>query len=156
MAKAVPNPLPPDEEEQQRQWWDFDQDGDEAAGTFIRAGQGHTRLGNKKPFLELEIAGRPRSVWLHHKAAISKIQERIKEHGPIEPGERLVIRRSREKKVSFDGYEYYPYQVDFPDLPQPDQYDLFGVGRQGDELKAEDKPDGESRGGDFDDDIPFS
>jgi hypothetical protein len=123
---ATRNVIPPEADLEQR-WWDWEADGNVCDGKFVSAGEGFTRQGTKSPFLVLKVDGAERTLWAHHKALRSKIRERIEEHGPIKPGERVIVRRSPDKTTSADGYEYFGYRVEWPGLPQRDQAELFGA-----------------------------
>jgi hypothetical protein len=147
-TKAVPpKPVPP-EGDAGRRYWDWEADGNVADGAFVGAGEGFTAQGKKSPFITLRIDGTERDVWAHNKAMRSKIKERIEEHGPIEPGERVIVRRNPDMRTSEAGFDYYPYSVEFPDLPQKDQADLFGA-------RGHDAEEKGSVGGGDDTDIPF-
>jgi hypothetical protein len=148
--KAVPpKPVAPESDSEPR-FWRWDVDGNRVDGTFVRAGEGFTKQGTRSPFVTLMVDDREVDVWVHHKALKSKIRQRIEEHGQIEDGERMIMERKPDKTTSADGYDYYPYTVEFPDLPQKDQADLFGA------EKAEPKEAGGVAGDSVvDDDIPF-
>jgi hypothetical protein len=158
--KPAPEPVPvaSEEEDGRPQWWDWGEDGDVVAGTFLEAGAGHTQHG-KKPFLVVDVEGTPRTVWCHFDALLSQVREQIEEYGPFKQGERVEIRRTPKQKESANGRSYYPFRLSRPDLPPPDQAALFGVGEkpaeeQGDEPEKAEEPTGRPNNNN-DDDIPF-
>jgi hypothetical protein len=147
--KIPPNAVPPEVEPEQQRFWDWEVDGNVCEGVFVSAGAGFTKLGEKSPFLVVKVDDVERTVWAHHKALRSKIRERIEEYGSIEVGERVIVRRSSDKTTSEAGFEYFAYRVEWPDLPQKDQAELFGAGRK-------ETPEAGGGGGErVDDDIPF-
>jgi hypothetical protein len=152
--KPVPlEPVPFEDEEERPEWWDWNEDGNVCAGEFVRAGSGFTKLGSKQTFIVLKVAGVERTVWLHWEALRGQLRQRYEQCGPLAAGERMVIRRNPNKRTSGDGFDYFDFKVVFPDDPEPDQADLFGVRKapaEGDESEANEEPSAEG-----DDSIPF-
>jgi hypothetical protein len=144
-------------------YWDWEADGRRIEGTFVEFGEGVSRE-EWRMFALLEIDnvdGEPRekeqrTIWFHHEALSSKFFERIRRLGAIEPGERIVIERAEEKVLSGNGYEYFPYRVEFPDAPGLSQEAL--VERYMPESKGQSREEpgkAEADGAPEDDGIPF-
>jgi hypothetical protein len=109
-------------------FWDWDADGDDVDGTFIRAGKGHTRQG-PRTFVTLNVGGEERTVWLLNQV-LANIFSREAYNRPskrIEPGERIKIKRLGKRESDISGRTYVDYRADFPDAPQLSQIELFGV-----------------------------
>jgi hypothetical protein len=138
-------------------WHDWDEDGDELAGTFLRVGRGHT-VNGPRTFVVLDVGdGLEKTLWLHHlvlAAAFSReVQRRPSKR--IEVGELIQVRRLGEREGG-NGRTYTNYRVEFPDGPEVSQVDVFGLPPElaGQTAEPADEPTGEGQGGP-DDDVPF-
>lgn len=107
-------------------WWDWDEDGEEIAGTFQRAGRGFTANG-ERAFVVLDVDGVERTVWLHHTVlqAIFAREVQRRADKQIAVGERIELQRLGER-AGGNGRDYTNYRASFPDGPVPSQTDIFG------------------------------
>lgn len=138
-------------------WWDFDDpaDGDELSGTFLGLGQGQTAMG-PRVFVELEVAGVQRTLWLHQVALHSQFRREVERRPDkmIHSGETVIVRRIGDRESS-NGRTYTDFKVEFPDGPLSSQADLLGIGVKPSGQPTE-NPVGEAAGElEALDDIPF-
>jgi hypothetical protein len=139
-------------------WWDFDEDGDELIGTFLRAGRGFTANG-ERTFVVLDVDGTERTCWLHHKVLAAAFAREVQRRPAkqIELGELIEVRRLGEREGG-NGRSYTNYRVTFPDGPQDTQESIFGMppelaGQASEPAAGEAATDSEAV--DVDGDIPF-
>jgi hypothetical protein len=146
-------------------YWDWQEDGRRIEGRFVEFGEGVSR-DEWRMFALLEIDNvdgeprepEPRTIWFHHEALSSRFFERIRRLGPIEPGERVVIERAEQKVLSGNGYEYFPYRVEFLDAPGLSQEALvarYMPASKGESREEPGKAEADGDGDPGDDDIPF-
>jgi hypothetical protein len=149
MAKVEAPKYPP--------YWDWDEDGDEVDGGFVRLGKGFTTQG-ERPFVVLDVDGTERTIWLNHEvlrnAFVRELHRRPDKEFKV--GERIVIRQLGTKE-SASGREYMNYRVEFPDGPQSSQADILGPPPEPLTRQDETPTDRQAAGGSGpDDDISFS
>ena len=135
-------------------WWDWDDDGDVVAGTFVGMGKGFTAHG-ERVYVTLAIGGVERTVWLHWSALLSQFSREVhrRPDKTIHAGERVIIRRLGER-TSGNGRDYINFDSEFPDGPETSQADLLSMpGEPTREAVAADEPTAESENPDGD--IPF-
>lgn len=138
------------------QWWDWDENGNTASGTFVRAGRGYTQHGDR-PFVVLEIDGEERTVWLHQDVLRNLFAREVQRRPDkrIAAGERITLWRLNER-TSGNGRTYIDFRGAFPDSPEVTQSDIFGPPP---ESRSDDKPATEEQAdataGSGDGDIPF-
>ncbi len=129
-------------------WWDWEEDGETVAGTFIRIDRGYTAMG-ERPFVVLDVNGAPRTVWLHWEALRNQFVREVQRRPDraIHTGERVTIWNLGTRKSSNDR-TYVDFRTDFPDAPEASQVDILGVAAPatGGEITA---PEGDG------DDTPF-
>ena len=109
-------------------WWDFDKDGEELEGAFLRAGQGFTQNG-PRPFVVLDVDGTKRTLWLHHEVLRNQFAREVhrRPDKTIAAGERIRVRLlGARESASNAGRSYTNYQTDFLDGPSLSQADIFG------------------------------
>lgn len=154
MPRASTKPPEPATDDSYPDWWDFDEDGDEIAGTFQRAGRGFT-VNGERTFVVLDVDGVERTLWLHHTVLQSIFAREIQRRPDkqIAVGEQIVIRR-RGERTGNNGRDYTNYKGDFPDGPVQSQVDIFGpppelAGSQAEPASATSSPENS------DGDIPF-
>jgi hypothetical protein len=132
--------------------WMWAEDGPVAEGNYVRADEGHTRDGTRVGILVLEIADEERALWTFEAAFRSKLADELRRRGErdFEAGERIRVERGEEKRRSEQGFDYWPFSVEFGNARPRDAAAIFG-----DNARPEPEPEpslGTSR---QDDDIPF-
>jgi hypothetical protein len=138
-------------------WWDWETEGDELAGTFLRLGKGFT-VNGEKAFVVLDVDGAERTLWLHH-GVLHNVFARELHRRPEKEfvvGERIEVRQLGTKE-SGSGREYMNYRAEFPDGPQSSQADILGppsepLAQQDDTPADVSASNGSSKP---DDDVPF-
>jgi hypothetical protein len=129
-------------------WWNWDEDGDTCAGTYVRFTRGHSEFG-EKAILVLLVAGEERSVWLHEAVLLDELRREVSRRPSrdLDPGEQVVVKRL-EKQTTKDGKRTFRgFRVFFPDQPQPTTSDLLKLDEEP-EAKPEEKPANDG-------DVPF-
>jgi hypothetical protein len=108
--------------------WIWDEDGDLVEGTFVKFDQGQTKQYGAKVIMVTSVAGVERSVWLTQTVLFNQVRDELgkRPSKTLEPGERVVIRRLG-KKESEAGTSYWNFRTLFPDRPELDAADLFGL-----------------------------
>ncbi len=126
-------------------WWNWDEDGEVADGTFVRFTRGRSEFG-PKVILVLLIAGEERSIWMHETALESKFRDELlnRPSRDLDPGERVAVKRGGMQKTLDGKRDYRAFDVRFPDRPEPTTSDLF---------KLDEEPDAEKPA--VADDVPF-
>jgi hypothetical protein len=146
---------PAPEERKHPGWWNFDEDGQRVAGSFLRLGKGHTTQGDRV-FVVLDVEGvGERTVWLHTTVLFSAFQRELgkRPDRALHPGERITITRLGWRDSKEGGRQYMDFRVEFGDAYQPSAAELFGITDApppptlGDPAAQEDDP--------VDDGIPF-
>jgi len=94
-------------------YWDWDEDGLTAAGTYVKIDSAATQFGTKA-IIVLEIDGEERSVWVNQEALRSKLGAELERRKArdFNLGERLIIRRGAEKKMSANDRNYWPFALE--------------------------------------------
>jgi hypothetical protein len=133
-------------------WWNWDEDGDVADGTFVRFTRGRSEFGPKIILVLLIAAhasedGEERSIWMHETALESKFRDELlnRPGRDLDPGERVIIKRGGMQKTLDGKRDYRAFDVRFPDRPEPTTSDLFQFD---DETRPDEKPT-------EDDGVPF-
>ena len=109
-------------------YWDWEEDGLTADGTFARMEQGPTQFGTK-PIVILKVDGEERSFWVNTEALRSQLTDELKRRcaRSFTAGERMLISRGAEKKTSANDRGYWPFRCRFPDAPQRHDADVLGA-----------------------------
>jgi hypothetical protein len=130
--------------------WNFDEDGDTIAGTFVELGEAPTAGYGYKPILTLDVDGERRTVWVFHTSLSEKLRDELKRRKAREftVGERIAIKRGERKTSESTGRPYIPYKVTFPDAPKRSAADILMSATLGEEVPATDEDEEE-------DGIPF-
>jgi hypothetical protein len=151
---AAPEVPAPTADDARPAWWNFDEDGDRVAGSFVNAGQGQTKQG-RGTFVVLDVdgAGR-RTIWLLQKVIFAAFRREVEARPDHElhVGERIEITRLGLRLSEESGREYMDFRVSFGDAYQPPQSELFGVQTAASPAPVDEPPELEERP---DDDIPF-
>jgi hypothetical protein len=128
-------------------WWNFDEDGDVADGTFIRFTRGSSEFG-EKTICVLSIDGEERSVWLHEAVLYDEFRRELlrRPTRELDPNEHVVIKRLDKRKTADGKRSYRAFRVVFPDRPERTTNDLFKLDE---ETPTVDKP------AEDDDSVPF-
>jgi hypothetical protein len=132
-------------------WWNWDEDGDIAEGTFVRFTRGRSEFG-PKIILVLLVGGpfgEERSIWMHERALESKFRDELlnRPSRDLDPFERVIVKRCGMQKTLDGKRDYRAFDVRFPDRPEPTTSDLFQLDQERDAKPAE-KPA-------VDDDVPL-
>jgi hypothetical protein len=127
-------------------WWNWDEDGDLCAGTFVRFTQGHSEYG-PKTIVVVSVGGEERSIWLHEAVLFDEFRRELlrRPSRELDPGEQVVVRRLEKKKTADGKRTYCGFRVLFPDQPQPTTSEL---------LKLDEEPEAKPPADD-DDSVPF-
>lgn len=109
-------------------YWDWQADGLAVEGTFVKMDQGPTAYGTR-PILILDVDGVERSVWVNTDALRSKLADELKRRKArnFDVGERIIVRRGAEKKMSANDRGYWPFYVKFLDAPELDAAGILEV-----------------------------
>jgi len=155
-TKSEPG-APPGPDRDFPDWYDFDENGDELAGAFLRAGRGHTANG-PRTFVVLDLGdGIHTTLWLHHTVLQSAFAREVQRRPDkqIKLGERIEVQRLGEREGG-NGRAYTNYRVTFPDGPQDSQEAIFGLPPElaGQAVEEPAEP-AAAQSGDADGDIPF-
>jgi hypothetical protein len=157
VAEATLTPPTADEPAYPRSWI-WDDDGDIAAGTYVKADRAPTRDYGPKTVVVLEIEGVERSIWLLNDALFNKFRQEIaaRPGRQLTPGERVIVQRLEEKISQSSGRKYRDFRAYFPDKPPPTIEDLWGadIGETKPEPKSEMEVEA-AAGNASDDSIPF-
>jgi hypothetical protein len=141
-------PKQADEEREFPESWIFDTDGDLVAGQFIRFSEGQTKEYGSKPILVLLVDGAERGIWLSQAVLFNRFRDELQRRASrrLEPGEMVVIERL-DKKTSESGRSYWAFRTAFPDRPEKNEDDLFGLNsrivKTEEPAKGDVGPDGE-------------
>jgi hypothetical protein len=114
------------------QSWRWEDDGLTADGAYVRMDSGPSEYG-RKPILVLRIDGAERGVWVNTDTLKNKLVDELdrRDQRDFTPGERIIVTRAAEKKLSGNGREYWPFITKFPDAPNSDALALLGGGGGG-------------------------
>jgi hypothetical protein len=111
--------------------WIWDEDGDEARGTYASFSQGRTRSGDIVPIVNMTIAGEVRAVWLYNDVLRGAFVEEIKARpsGDLDPDELVTARRGKKcQSASNPDRTYREFTVEFEHKRQPSPLDLLSAG----------------------------
>ena len=107
--------------------WIFETDGDEVEGTYLGLGEGPTRGYGYRPFLTIEVAGTPRTVWLLWEALLNQVLGELERRPGNEfaPGETIIVKSLGKRTSESSGRKYEDFRAYFPDAPKPSGSDLL-------------------------------
>lgn len=138
-------------------YWDFDEDGIEVEGPFVRMGRGYTANG-EKPFVVLEIDDTERTIWLLHDVLRNQFAREVyrRPDKTIHAGENVRIRQLEERESKSNvGRSYKNYRTDFLDGPVLAQTDIIGPPPEPTSEPQTEVESTATNGGGAADDIPF-
>jgi hypothetical protein len=130
-------------------WWNWDEDGDLCAGTFVRFTEGFSEYG-EKTIVVLELDGEERSIWLHETVLFDEFRREVlrRPGRELDSGERVVVKRGEKQKTKDGKRTFRGFRVVFPDQPAPTTSDLLKLDEEPQE-KTDEKPAAD------DGDLPF-
>jgi len=104
-------------------------DGEQVSGTFVRFTKGFTRDFGEKTIAVLMVDGVERSIWLTQTVLYGKFRDEVRSRANrrIEQGERIGIRRNGKVESEDAMGSYWGFSVGFPDRPELDLEELFGL-----------------------------
>jgi hypothetical protein len=122
-------------------WWNWDEDGDLCAGTFVRFTQGFSEYGNRT-IVVLLVDEVERSIWLHEMVLFDEFRREVlrRESRELDSGENIVIRRLEKQKTKDGKRTFRGFRVLFPDQPQPTTSDLLKLDEEPQQKPVDEKP----------------
>jgi hypothetical protein len=128
-------------------WWNWDEDGDICAGSFVRFTRGHSEYG-EKTIVVLAVEGEERSIWLHETVLFDEFRRELL-HRPsreLDLGEMVIVKRGEKRKTQDGKRSFRSFRIRFPDRPEPSTSDLLKLDEEPG-AKTPEKPD--------DGDVPY-
>jgi hypothetical protein len=139
-------------------WWNFDEDGAQLVGTFVRFGKGQTKQG-PGVFVELDVDGERRTLWLLQTVPYWGFKRELEKRPSHDRdvGERVEITRLGWRASEEGGREYMDYRIVFEHAYEPSPAEIFELDQATTtttEASADDALE-ETSDDRADDDIPF-